>query len=333
MKFGVFDHLDRYDAPLAHFYEDRLGIIELYDRLGFHCFHLAEHHATPLGMAPSPMVFLSAVAQRTKRLRFGPMVLALPLHHPVRVAEEICMLDHLSGGRLDIGFGRGSSPVELTYYGVDTAKAQALYADALEIVLKAIAQPELSHQSPNFSFDRVPREIEPFQQPHPPLWYGVHSIESSIRAAERGLNTVNLDETSAAVDATRAYIAVWQEKTPSRIMPLVGLARFIVVAETDATAQAAAARAYPAWHASFTHLNRAHGRVAAHPRPADFETLQRRGQGIAGSPATVQRILTDQITASGANYIVGQFAFGDLTPAECRRSIELFAAEVMPAFV
>lgn len=332
MKFGVFDHLDRYDAPLARFYEDRLAIVELYDRFGFHCFHLAEHHATPLGMAPSPMLFLSAVAQRTKHLRFGPMVLALPLHHPVRVAEEICMLDHLSGGRLDIGFGRGSSPVELTYYGVDPANAQALYSDALEIVLRAITQPVLSHQSSNFSFDGVPREIEPFQLPHPPLWYGVHSIESSIRAAERGLNTVNLDETSAVVEATRAYIATWQGKDRANDMPLVGLGRFIVVADTDAAAKAIARRAYPAWHASFTHLNRAHGRVAAHPRPADFETLQRRGQGIAGSPASVRGILTDQVAASGSNYIVGQFAFGDLTPAECRRSIELFAAEVMPAF-
>jgi alkanesulfonate monooxygenase SsuD/methylene tetrahydromethanopterin reductase-like flavin-dependent oxidoreductase (luciferase family) len=331
MKFGVFDHLDRYDAPLARFYEDRLGIIELYDRLGFHCFHLAEHHATPLGMAPSPMVFLSAVAQRTKRLRFGPMVLALPLHHPIRVAEEICMLDHLSGGRLDIGFGRGSSPVELTYYGVDPAKAQTLYAEALEIVLKAIAQSEISYHGPNFVFDAVPREIEPLQKPHPPLWYGVHSIDSSVRAAERGLNTVNLDETSAAVDATRAYIATWQARDNARPMPLVGLARFIVTADTDAEAETIARRAYPEWHASFTHLNRAHGRVAAHPRPVDFETLQRRGQGVAGSPATVKRILADQLTASGANYVVGQFAFGDLTPAECRRSVELFASDVMPA--
>jgi alkanesulfonate monooxygenase SsuD/methylene tetrahydromethanopterin reductase-like flavin-dependent oxidoreductase (luciferase family) len=110
MEFGVFDHLDRYGGPLADYYEDRLKIAEAYDRAGFYAYHLAEHHSTPLGMAPSPSVFLAAVAERTTRLRFGPMVWPMPLHHPLRLIEEICMLDQLSGGRLDIGFGRGAAP-------------------------------------------------------------------------------------------------------------------------------------------------------------------------------------------------------------------------------
>ena len=105
-------------APsLADYYEDRLKIVEAYDRAGFYGYHLAEHHATPLGMAPSPNVFLAAVAQRTRRLRFGPMVYVLPLYHPLRLIEEICMLDQMSGGRLEIGFGRGASPIELAIYG------------------------------------------------------------------------------------------------------------------------------------------------------------------------------------------------------------------------
>jgi alkanesulfonate monooxygenase SsuD/methylene tetrahydromethanopterin reductase-like flavin-dependent oxidoreductase (luciferase family) len=74
MEFGVFDHLDRYGGPLADYYEDRLKIAEAYDRAGFYAYHLAEHHSTPLGMAPSPSVFLAAVAERTTRLRFGPLV-------------------------------------------------------------------------------------------------------------------------------------------------------------------------------------------------------------------------------------------------------------------
>ena len=113
MEFGIFDHLDRYGGPLADYYEDRLKIAEAYDRAGFYAYHLAEHHSTPLGMAPSPSVFLSAVAQRTSNLRFGPLVWAMPLHHPLRLIEEICMLDQLSRGRLEIGFGRGSVPIEL----------------------------------------------------------------------------------------------------------------------------------------------------------------------------------------------------------------------------
>ena len=96
MKFGVFDHLDRNELPSHAFYEERLQIVEAYDRGGFHAYHAAEHHATPLGLAASPSVFLAAVAKRTRQLRFGPLVYTLPLHHPLRVAEEICMLDHVS---------------------------------------------------------------------------------------------------------------------------------------------------------------------------------------------------------------------------------------------
>src|SRR6516162_5891209 len=168
MEFGVFDHLDRDDQALGDFYRARLEIVEAYDRLGFYGYHLAEHHATPLGMAPSPSVFLAAVAQRTRRLRFGPLVYALPLYHPLRLIEEICMLDQMSGGRLEIGFGRGSSPSELVYYGQDPALAQKIYAEALELVLQGLTQPVLIFHGEFFHVDDVPMELAPLQKPHPP---------------------------------------------------------------------------------------------------------------------------------------------------------------------
>src|SRR5437763_14736524 len=155
MKFGVFDHLDRNDLPLRDYYESRLKIIEAYDRLGFYAYHVAEHHSTPLGMAASPSVFLSAVAQRTRRLRFGPLVYSLPLYHPLRMVEEICMLDQMSGGRLEIGFGRGSVPEELIYYGQKPAEAQQIYAEALELIIKGLTEPKLSFQGQFFRFDAV----------------------------------------------------------------------------------------------------------------------------------------------------------------------------------
>src|ERR1700742_3373874 len=128
MKIGVFDHFDADGGALTALYEWRLKLVEAYDRTGIDIYHVAEHHSTPLGMAPSPSVFLASAAQRTRRLRLGTLVYALPLHHPLRMIEEICMLDHLSGVRLDIGFGRGSSPIELAYYGQDAADAQDIYA-------------------------------------------------------------------------------------------------------------------------------------------------------------------------------------------------------------
>src|SRR6059036_1668927 len=103
MKFGIFDHMDRAGGDLGRQFNERLKLIELYEQAGFYAYHIAEHHATPLGMAPSPSVFLSAAAQRTRRIRLGPLVFLLPLYSPLRLLGEICMLDHLSGGRLELG--------------------------------------------------------------------------------------------------------------------------------------------------------------------------------------------------------------------------------------
>ena len=330
MQFGVFDHLDRNDLSLADYYESRLKIIESYDRLGFYAYHVAEHHSTPIGLAPSPSVFLSAVAQRTQRLRFGPMVYALPLYHPIRMIEEICMLDQMSHGRLEMGFGRGSVGIELAYYGEDPKLAQEVYAEALELVLKGLTEPALTFHGKFFNFDNVPMELVPLQKPYPPVWYGLHAPESAKRAARKGLRVISLD----SVPATRASFDVfrdaWREAWNDTPLPLMGLGRFIVVAETDAEALALARRAYPRWHDSFTYLHRLHKYSAQHPRPPEFDGIVEVGQGVAGSPRTVVAFLREQLAATGSNYCVGQFAFGDLSLAETQRSIALFAREVMP---
>ncbi len=114
-------------------------------------------------------------------------------------------------------------------------------------------------------------------------------------------------------------------------LPKLGLGRFIVVAETDAQALALARRAYPVWHQSFTYLFRLRGQPQNHPRPADFDALMERGQGVAGSPATVTDFLERQLAETQCNYVVGQFAFGDMTREEALGSIGLFVSSVMPA--
>ncbi len=332
MEFGVFDHLDRNDLPLAEYYEARLAVIEAYDRAGFFGYHLAEHHATPLGMAPSPSVFLAAVAQRTKRLRFGPMVYALPLYHPLRLVEEICMLDQMSGGRLDIGFGRGASPIELTYFGADPAEAQAVYDEALALVRAALTSATLDFEGTRFRLKGVPMELQPVQKPHPPIWYGLHAPESAERAARARFPVICLDPPEPTKKAITRFREAWHEyHGAGEALPKIGLGRFIVLADRDAEALAMARRAYPRWHQSFTFLFQRYGRTIQHPRPPDFDTLQDVGQGIAGSPAKVRDFLARQMRDTGANYCVGQFAFGDLTLAETQRSVELFRREVMPA--
>ena len=134
MRFGVFDHIEPVPGQrLDQIYRERLLQIERLDAAGFYAYHLAEHHTPAVhSLAPSQNVFLGAVAQRTRRLRFGPCVYVLPLHHPLRLIEEISMLDHLSDGRLEIGVGRGGV-MEAYFWGQEAdseTQLRALSRDA-----------------------------------------------------------------------------------------------------------------------------------------------------------------------------------------------------------
>src|SRR5438876_12319317 len=156
VEFGVFDWVDWRRVPLGQLYEERLRLVEAADAAGFYCYHLAEHHATPLGMTPSPSVFLAAVAQRTRRIHLGPLVYLLPLYSPLRLIGEICMLDHLSGGRLEVGVGRGVSPYEVGSHGLDSARTRAMLHEALAVVVAGMAREPPAPQVPCYRFDNVP---------------------------------------------------------------------------------------------------------------------------------------------------------------------------------
>ena len=333
MKFGVFDHMDRAGPDLGRQFEDRLRLIELYERAGFYAYHLAEHHATPLGMAPSPSVFLAAVAQRTRTLRFGPLVYTVNLYHPLRLIDEICMLDQMSGGRLELGIGRGISPYEVGYYGVDPATGPERFAEALEVILKGLTQPRLDHAGRYFTFKDVPMEMQPLQRPHPPLWYGANSLESADRLAEQGCNSVVGMKAEGVGQFSARYRAAWKALGRGEAsMPLIGLSRHIVVGDTDREAQSAAKRAFALWYDALIHLWRAHG--VGLPRqmiPAEFESALEGGYIVAGSAASVRDRLKRDNAVAGINYCLCRLAFGDLSFEESARSVELMAKEVMPA--
>jgi len=330
MEYGIFDHLDRNDLPLSEFYEARLKLIEAYEHAGFYAYHLAEHHSTPIGMAPSPSVFLSAIAQRTKTLRFGPMVYALPLHHPLRLIEEICMVDQLSGGRMEIGFGRGSSPIENAFYGQDPEQAQDIYSEARELILQGLTHKILNFEGKHFQFKDIPMELAPLQKPHPPMWYGVHSTEAAARAAKQNLNMVSLDSAKDTRSFNEKYREVWRGLHGDKPTGKLGLSRFVVSADSDAEALTIARRAYPVWHRNFYFLANRTGRMPVHPRAPEFDTMMEIGQAIAGKPETVRQFLQAQLDESAANYLVGQFAFGDLTLAESLRTVKSFKDDIMP---
>ena len=331
LTFGIFDHLDRGRRSIAELYDERLQIVAQYERAGFYAYHLAEHHSTPLGMAPSPNLFLVAVAQRTKTLRFGPLVYLLPLYHPLRLAEEIAMLDQLSNGRLEVGVGRGRSPIEVTLYGRDAADGQAVYNETLEILQLAFREERVNFTGKHFNFRDVPIELRPMQQPHPPLWYGVGTPESAAELGGKGFNAVTLAKPGPAGEIVRHfYEASHRAGFAGRRM---GICRFVVVGDTDREAEALAARAYPVWHESFFELFRRFNQKPVQVWSGDFSIMAADGLAVAGSPETVTRILAEQLRTTGANYLVSQLVFGDMSLAESRKSIDLYAAKVMPALL
>jgi alkanesulfonate monooxygenase SsuD/methylene tetrahydromethanopterin reductase-like flavin-dependent oxidoreductase (luciferase family) len=329
LKFGVFDHLDRCGVPLDEFYDQRLAIVDVYEQMGFHSYHVAEHHGTPLGMAPSPNIFLAAIARRTQRLRFGPLVYLLPLYHPIRLAEEVGMLDQLAKGRLDVGVGRGRSPIELEYYGCDPSEAEPIFDEALEILRSGLTEGRVTFSGRHFTFVDVPVETRPFQLPHPPFWYGIGSLESVDRCVARGFNAVMMAKPALAAQIAQRYLECARENDRDGL--LVGVCRFVVVAGTDEEALAIARRAYPVWHQSFMHLFDLHGKRPVQSWPSDFDAMMHAGLAFAGSPGSVARAVGQQLADVGANYCVGQFVFGDMSLDESTRSIELFGNEVMPA--
>ena len=340
MKFGAFDHVDASGLPLGEHLEARLRLAEVYDRCGIHGYHVAEHHGTPLGYAPSPSVLLSAVAQRTRRMRIGPLVYMLPMYHPLRLLEEICMLDHMSNGRLMLGVGRGVSPHELKLFGVDLSKAQEMYVEALEILMKGFREDRLTYQGRHYQFDRVPITLKPLQKPHPELWYGVLSPDTTAWAAANDVNIVTLALDAGARHIAERYRAEWAKLgKPIERLPLIGVSRHVVVADTDAEAKALARRAYAKWVDSFDRLWRESGtsvRIAFPPiaalYPETWDEVEAVGNGIAGSPETVLRFVLAEAERTTMSYLVSWFAFGDLTLEQVTHSVELFSRHVMPAF-
>ena len=335
MKFGVFDHVDASGLALGEHLEARLRMVEAYDRCGIHAYHVAEHHGTPLGYASSPSVWLSAVIQRTRRIRIGPLIYILPLYHPLRLVEEICMLDHMSGGRFMLGIGRGASPIEAGFFGVPTEEQQRRYFEATEVILKALQSDTLSHSGEFYRFEDVPMTLRPLQEPYPELWYASRSPESFAWAARAGANTVTLAFDDQVRALTDVYRDAWLEAGNDLAnLPLVGVSRHIVVAPTDAEAKDIAAGAYEKWRASFARLWLDKGRPVpmSDLYPESWEQMEAMSNGCAGSPETVRAYVRGEVERCGINYLVSWFAFGNLSVDQVTRSVELFAGHVMPAF-
>lgn len=377
LAFGIFDHIEPVPGlTLEQIYRERLRLLEQYDAAGFHAYHLAEHHTPAVhSLAPSQNVFLAAASQRTQRLRLAPCIYVLPLHHPLRLIEEICMLDHLSAGRLDVGVGRGGV-LEAYFWGsdADVEGNQQRYVETLDIIKQGLSHDELTYQGTFYTFDTLPMRLRPQQQPYPPMWY-MRNVET---AALDGMNTVIVGSLDSFEMNVKRYHELWEEyhgidaRTAQGTVPKIGLVNHIVLAETEAEAVAIAK---PAWddyvwnletprrlEAERRGLTQFFGsemrrRPAGVPsREADSERYrlperteeQRRrranpggiggdGRGagfsvMAGTPDSI-RTYMDEYVATGANYCVCSFQWGNLTHEYAMRSIDLFVNKVMPHYL
>ena len=336
LEFGLFDWIDRGAGPTSELYESRLQLIELADRAGFYGYHLAEHHATPLGMAPSPSVFFAALAQRTEQIRFSPMAYLLPLYHPLRLVEEVCMLDHLSKGRVEVGVSRGVSPYEIDSYGVDPEETRAIFAEVLEIYRAAMTSDVLDHSGEHFSFRDVPMEMRPLQQPYPALWYPSFSESGVEFAAAGGFHFLTLGPPALVAQLVSRYheVAARHEGDPKRYnpqvaQPKVGAMRQIFVADSDKEAMAIAEPAYADWYHSILKLWHRRG-DRAYDEFFEWKNGLAAETTLVGSVAKVREQLQKLVAESGINYFVGSFAWGSLPPEQSRASLERFIAEIAP---
>jgi alkanesulfonate monooxygenase SsuD/methylene tetrahydromethanopterin reductase-like flavin-dependent oxidoreductase (luciferase family) len=337
VTIGLFDWVDADGSrDPGQLYAERLDLLAEAEQQGFDIYHVAEHHGTPLGLVPSPSVFLAAAAMRTTRIRLCPLVYVLPLYEPTRLAEEIAMLDQLSGGRLEMGFGKGGNPYELLPYGIEIGEAQRRYDANYDALMQTLASGTFG----TGGGAEIP--VRTRQRPHPPVWYPSSNPESVPRLGARGINTIlGFSFRSPTIEETRRrrdeYFEGVAAAPPGTAMggagaptPRFGMMRNVYVGESDAAARQRVVEAMEVFYRQFTAVWRRHG-ADRFAKPQDFGRAIAEGRLIAGSAATVRAQLASMLRASGCNHFAGAFAFGSLSYAEARASLARFSAEVVPA--
>lgn len=352
MRFGTFFFLQ---APPGHDHADvvrrELDQMEWSEELGFDQVWLTEHHFIDYGLAVDPATLAAAAAARTRRVRIGLAAAILPFHHPVRLAEQLALVDIISGGRLDVGVGRGNRPAEFRGYDVPQVESRERFDEAVEVLRRAWTEERFSHAG---RFYRVPEAAvipKPVQRPHPPLYQVCVSKDGIENAALRGwpmLNSVLFGPVDQLVQNRDLYVDTLRKagRTEAEIGALLarwGVSRQIYVAPTDARALAEAREAELWYQEAFRRFVIPERIEDAHPSlQPGFRAMAERlsrvtWEGLVaetlafGSPDTVARHL-ETMRQMGVGQVLCWMNFGGLPPDRVRRSMELFAREVMPRF-
>jgi alkanesulfonate monooxygenase SsuD/methylene tetrahydromethanopterin reductase-like flavin-dependent oxidoreductase (luciferase family) len=321
-------------------YSRGIELAQAAETLGFRNVWLGEHHFSTYGYLSRPVQLASYIAAKTTRLRVGTAVIVVPLHHPLLIAEEIAMLDLLSGGRCDIGLGRGYQRYEFERFGLQLDSDGTRWNDSIDILLKAFEGRPFSYEGKLFKIPETvvfPRTV---QKPHPPIWITAQSPYSLEAAVRRGFNVLTGGfgvPLERLAEFGKLFERVVAEAKPAK-RPLVGVQRAIYVTKDTADAREAAEQAR--WNMRVTlSLRNNYERVEngnaipvpAQTEPTMDELLDR--HLIIGTPETCIRQIRRLKDAVGITHFNGSFWLGDMEQARVLRSMELFSQEVMPAFV
>jgi alkanesulfonate monooxygenase SsuD/methylene tetrahydromethanopterin reductase-like flavin-dependent oxidoreductase (luciferase family) len=256
-------------------------------------------------------------------------VYCLPLYDPLRLIEEVCMLDQLSRGRFDFGVGRGIVPYEMAYFNLHHLETEEIYREGLEVILQGLTSDVLEHRGSKYVYRKVPMILKPLQKPHPPLWYGLGHMAGAEWAATNRVNVITNLPAEMSAPLFERYREVWQRKHGDGPTPRLGMGRHVVVAPTEAQAMALGRTHYAVWYANLTKLWRDFGSIPVR-FAKDFDEARARGVAVAGTPAQVREEIERQMSASRGTYLTCRFMFGEMTEAEAAAGIDLFVAEVMP---
>ena len=337
LRIGLFDWVEASDTRSpAEVYAHKLALAEAADKAGLHAYMLAEHQGTPLSINGAPGVLLSAMFQRTKRLRLGALTFCLPWYDAYRFYNEVCMLDQLSGGRLELGVGRGVSPIESQIFGMQNIEqSREKYREALEVFFAACGSDKLDYSGKYYQYKDVELHVKPVQKPYPPLWFPSSNRESAEFTAKHGYHTAFLGPLAQCKPHFDLYRKVWQEhrNDPGRhnaraSSPYLAKTQHLVIASNDDEAEEIGLRAYEKWASHIHHLTRKLGRPDVHKNDPYSEDSAHRL--ITGSPRVALDKLQEVLDVTSANYLLLVFSFGDIPPEHAMRSLELFRREVMP---